>query len=212
MPDPIAGVDPGFEGAVGAIDGESGSLEVLYDMPLRDKGNGRAREVDIQALNGIFVDLKNRGVADVNLEWPTTRPDEASEASKRFGVGLGNVEALVVANGMKLHRVAPNKWKQDLGLPGKKNGLHTAIEARRLACDESLRLVPGITRDHVYGPRGGPKDGRAEALLIAFWAWSRTVPAMRVLAERWGKDSVQSQAFMLMGGRRGRKVKPGPMF
>lgn len=211
MLEPIAGVDPGFEGGIGAVSGDDGSLEVLYDMPLRDKARGRRREVDVDALNRIFIDLHQRGVAAVHLEWPTTRPDEAAESSKRFGVGLGNVEGMVIANGMKLARVAPNKWKQDLGLPGKKDRLHTATEARRLACDQALRLIPGIERHHLYGPRGGAKDGRAEALLIAWWSWSRSFHAMRVLSERWGRDSVEAQAFMLMGGRRGRKVKKGPM-
>ena len=211
MLEPIGGVDPGFEGGIGVINGDSGSLEVLYDMPQRNQAKGRRREVDVDALNWIFRDLHQRGVADVHLEWPTTRPEESAESSKRFGVGLGNIEALVIANGMKLARVAPNKWKQDLGLPGKKDGLTTATEARRLACEQALRLIPGIERDHLYGPRGGAKDGRAEALLIAWWSWSRSIHAMRVLADRWGKDSVQAQAFMLMGGRRIRKVRPGPL-
>ena len=146
------------------------------------------------------------------MEWPSTRPDEAAEASKRFGVGLGNLEALVVAHGMDITRVSPNKWKQDLGLPGKKNPNYTVTESKRAACKEALRVVPNISATSVFGPKGGPKDGRAEAVLIAWWAWSRTVHGMRVLAKRWGKDSIEAQAFVLSSGRRGRKVRKGPLF
>ena len=208
----IAGVDPGFEGAVATLRTSDGLLDAVWDMPLRPKRPGLKREVDIDVLNAIFVEIHGRGVSEVKLEWPTTRPEESAEASKRFGVGLGNVEALVVANGMKLDRVAPNHWKQSLGLTGKKNTRTTPLEARKLACDECLRLVTNVSRKTLYGPRGGAKDGRAEAILIAFWSWSRAASAHRVLAGRWGKGSTEAQAFMLSAGRRGRKVKKGPLF
>ncbi len=206
------GIDPGFEGAVSILDAQ-GELVTLWDMPLLDrKAKGRTRQVDVKALAALMVSCRRLEAPEVYLEWPTTRPDEAAEASKRFGVGLGYIEALVAANAMDLTRVAPNKWKQDLGLPGKKHADYTVTESKRMACSEVLRLVPNVERAHVFGPKGGAKDGRAEAILIAWWSWSRTVHGMRVLAERWGKGSIEAQAFVLSAGRRGRKVRKGPLF
>lgn len=181
-------------------------------MPLLDRvAKGRSRQIDVKGLAAVMVQCGLIEGAQVYLEWPATRPDEAAEASKRFGVGLGYLEALVIANAIDLVRVAPNKWKQDLGLPGKKNAGVTPTEAKRAACNEVLRLIPDVQRADFFGPKGGPKDGRAEAVLIAWWAWSRTFHAMRVLSDRWGRGSVETQAFVLSGGRRRRKVKPGPL-
>jgi hypothetical protein len=210
MPETWIGIDPGYRGAVAALD-DQGRLLALWDIPLVDPKARRRKNlrIDLDALNAIVASLRYYRDPLVRLEWPTTRPDEAAESSKNFGVGLGQIEALCRAHGLNLDKVAPNKWKGDLGLPGKKKDK----KAGREACDAAMLWIPDQERSTFFGPRGGPRDGRAEAALIAWHGWSRTLSAMRVLRERYGKDAVEIQAFCLMAGshRRGRKSLRLPM-
>lgn len=209
MPHTWIGIDPGLKGAIGVV-GEQGQMLTLWDMPTkRTHARSRSVQVDVAALDAIFRLLPQYPNPIVRLEWPTTRPDESAEASKNFGVGLGNLEALCHAHRLELDKVAPNKWKGDLGLPGKKKNR----DAGRLACAFCLQWVVDVPESLVFGPRGGPLDGRAEALLIAWHGWSRTLAAMRTLRDRFGKDAVELHAFALLAGsgRRGhRSIKNLP--
>lgn len=204
MPQTWIGIDPGLQGAIAAI-GDQGQMLAVWDMPtLRTHARARRTQVDVAALDAIIRTLTLYPDPIVRLEWPTTRPEESAEASKNFGVGLGHLEALCQAHRLPLDKVAPNKWKGDLGLPGKKKDR----QAGRKACEFCERWVMAVPHSLVFGPRGGPKDGRAEALLIAWHGWSRNLAAMRVLRDRYGKDSDEMMAFALMAGsgRRGRKT------
>lgn len=210
MSSTFVGIDPGFKGAIGALNSQ-GCLSVLWDIPLyiHEFRKRRKHEINVQHLDAIFRMLTTLPDPQVILEWPTTRPGEEAEASKRFGVGLGQLEALCAAYKLPMVKLPPNKWKMDLGLPGKK----ADPLAARKACDEVLRVVPDLERSVVFGPRGGPLDGRAEALLIAWWKWSRRIESQRILAERWGRGSLNATAFCLQAGsarrrRRGASI-PG---
>lgn len=210
------GIDPGLEGAVAVLDGE-GNLACLWDIPIEYvKRKRRQKQVHLELLDRIIAALPRYDRPAVHLEWPTTRPDEAAEASKNFGVGLGQLEALCMARGLEVVKLPPQKWKQDLGLPGKKHPHYTPTEARKAACNFACRMIPNLERSTVYGPRGGAKDGRAEALLMAWWGWSRTAEGMRILRERWGSmaESTEAMEFCLRAGSgrayRSRKKK-GPV-
>lgn len=196
MPKTWIGIDPGLKGAIGVIDDE-GQMLAVWDLPTAvTRSRARRTQVDVAALDAIIRLLPLYPDPIVRLEWPTTRPDESPEASKNFGVGLGQLEALCQAHGLTLDKVAPNKWKGDLGLPGKK----ADPQAARMACEFAEHWVKAVPHSLVFGPRGGPKDGRAEALLIAWHGWSRRLSAMRTLRGRYGKDSNEMLAFALMAG------------
>lgn len=204
MPQTFIGIDPGLRGAIGVLNSD-GCMEAVWDLPTRQSGaRTRRTQVDVDALWSIFNHwLVQYPDPVVRLEWPTTRPNEAAEASKNFGVGLGQLEAMATAAGLSLDKVAPNKWKADLGLPGKKKDKL----AGRKACEFCEKWVETTSKTLLYGPRGGPRDGRAEALLIAWHGWSRTLSGMRKVVERFGRGSIEAQAFTLMAGsgKRGRK-------
>lgn len=190
----FVGVDPGFSGAIGAVDQEC-RFRGLWDMPTRG-GEGRTREIDAAALVLMARHIvQTAHAAEVYLEWPQTRPNEAPEASKRFGVGLGNLEAAFLAAGATVHRVAPNLWKGQLGLEGKDRDATEARNAAVRMAEDFVRPPAGALR----GPRGGALDGRAEALLIAWWAATRTREGLAAL------DEDTRLARLLMGGRRRRR-------
>lgn len=144
----------------------------VWDLPVVQRGTDRQREFDAEELVRIVGEIvvHNR-VEGVFLEWPSTRPDESPESSKRFGVGLGLLEGVFTCSGYRPTRVAPNKWKGRLGLSGKDQD---PLEARGAAVRMAEEFVLGMPPDTLRGPRGGLLDGRAEALLIAWEALTST--------------------------------------
>lgn len=165
------GIDPGWEGAIAVIDSHS-RFNRVWDMPVRG-GEGRSREMDVPELLRIVGEIQSSGhlLNKIALEWPQTRPDEAPEASKRFGVGLGNLEAAFFMTGVYVTRVAPNRWKGRLGLHGKEGN---ELESREASVRMAGEFIKDLPPDTLHGPRGGLKDGRAEALLIAWEALTST--------------------------------------
>lgn len=199
---PVVGVDPGVQGAIGIIGPDTAFIDV-YDLPTI--GEGRAGEFDADLLWSIIRDIAEaHACPHVRLEWPQTRPTEAPESSKRFGVGLGLLWGLFRAAGCPVERVAPNKWKGRLGLVGKKQAGGAGV-AKQQAVDYAELVIPGLPADAVRGPRGGMLDGRAEALLIAWEAVSRTELGLRSMSPHLREMRV------LMGGKKKRSGFRGPV-
>lgn len=193
------GIDPGFKGAIGVIDIRS-NFVCIYDMPVRG-ADGRGQEFDVPALCRVASEIRESvKVQKVLLEWPSTRPGEAPESSKRFGVGLGALDGVFTAFGMSPVRVAPNKWKGRLGLSGKDEDSTQAREDAVRLAGEFIKRVPDGT---LRGPRGGALDGRAEALLIAWEALTCTREGLE------GLDQDTRLARVVFGGSGRRRRKPG---
>lgn len=193
------GIDPGFAGAVGAIN-ERGEFLWVRDIPVTEKDGGRSREFDLDGLVGIVCECARSPNPKVLLEYPTTRPDESAESSKRFGVGLGILEGMFTFAGLPPLRVAPNKWKQRLGLMGKSND---PLAAREQAVRFAMDFIPGCDHSVLHGVRGGLKDGRAEALLVAWEGLTGTIVGLRNLP-------YETRLARLMFGGGNRKRKGGP--
>ena len=187
------GIDPGVKGAIGAIN-EHMEFCWVEDMPV--VGEGRTGESDLCSLAEVVVRVAGHSSPRVLLEWPQTRPDEAPESSKRFGVGLGILEGMFSFAGCEVKRVAPNKWKGRLGLKGKEQDEYAArLQAVEMA-EGFIKAVPAGT---LRGVRGGLKDGRAEALMIAWEAATGTLDGLRNL------DFETRMARLTFGSRRRRK-------
>lgn len=194
------GIDPGFSGAIAVID-ERGRFLLAEDMPV--KGEGRQSEFDLDHLVTIIAWISRLPKPRVFLEYPTTRPDESAESSKRFGVGLGLLEGMFTYAGMPVTRVAPNKWKGRLGLMGKDKD---ELKARQQAVEMATTFIRGMPDGALLGPRGGLKDGRAEALLIAWEALTCTMEGLR------NQPVDVRLARVMFGGGRRRKKSAGDGF
>ena len=198
------GIDPGFTGGIADIDA-SGTRVRVWDMPTRLRGKtkgSRYRAIDLPKLYDILRDAALGGPHVWGLENPTTRPGDGAERMLRFGRGIGNLEALIycVSAGDEPELVAPNLWKGRLGLKGKETDEHS-----NLGVDLFKRYYP----DHeplLYGPRGGIKDGRLDALLIAHWLRVRSISGMKGVVEQFGRDSAEAMAIVLGGGKKKRKL------
>jgi hypothetical protein len=107
----------------------------------------------------------------------------------------------VLALRQDYQRIDPQKWKNRLGLPGKQ--LDPGLKLHLTIFDTYFPEY----RPLITGPRGGIKDGRLEAVLIAEYMRRKTMGGMRATADRFGKDSVEAMGMVLGMGRRRRKKK-----
>lgn len=187
------GIDPGFSGAISYINKTATMIEV-HDLPVT--GEGKKREFDLDGIIGILRRYSFLPDTVVGLEWPSTRPGEGAERSERFGRGKGYLHALCHALKLRYHLVVPALWKGRLSLPGKTD---PTANQQGLAL---LRTFYSEAEGLVLGPRGGIKDGRLDALLIAHFLRTLSVGGMRSVVNKFGKGSVEAQALLLGRGRR----------
>jgi len=150
------GIDPGLDGALSLI--RNGQLIGVLDMPTNTvKVAGKKRRVidDVQ----LRFDLRSEALPDgsmVVIEQQSTRPGQSSQSGLKTGYGYGLIIGVVVGLGYPYRIVTPKQWKKPFGLTDNK------AESVALAAE----LWP-YAAESFYGPRGGGKDGRAEAALIA---------------------------------------------
>lgn len=159
------GIDPGFTGAIGLID-DRGEYMEAWDLPVGG-GSGRNREFDEAGLNLLVYRLRQMQEMGIDLvvglEKPASRQGEAAHSSHRFGEGIGMLRGMLSAHMIGYRKISPNLWKGRLGLPGKQ------IRGANKACAQYLVTFYPVAERIVYGSKGGVKDGRLDALLIAHW-------------------------------------------
>lgn len=188
-----AGIDPGYNGGIGLISGDAKVVQV-WDMPIT--GTGRDRQIDMPELESVFKRLARYPALRLLMEYPTTRPGEGAERSKRFGEQLGILRMGMHCLGLPGELIAPNLWKARLGLPGKQEA--DALKRCVAYWDRQYPSCPGLVR----GPRGGIKDGRLDALLIAHFSRQGTLTGLRGLVQQHGQGSPEVMAKVIGGGRR----------
>ena len=88
------------------------------------------------------------------------RPGMAAKAMFSFGQNTGHWEMILLSLGIPFQMITPQGWQK--GLIVKSDGVDTKTRAKVVA----LRLFPEL-ESRLIGPRGGVKDGRIDALLIA---------------------------------------------
>ena len=153
------GVDPGVTGAIAVL--ADGEPVAFIDMPTYPRPSGRGREVDPYNLADRFRDVlrRNHGAhAFACLEEIAMRPENSRGSDQSTGVNLGIIKGVLGALGISWSQVRPQTWKKWADLIG------TEKDAARLLAQ---RRYPNHT-----GALARKKDqGRADALLIARWAW-----------------------------------------
>lgn len=158
------GIDPGLSGAVAVLaDGEG---VAVHDMPVREV-DGK-REVDGMELAGLIRDIRRiypgaDFAACIETVFAMGRGKDGAggaAAMQCLGDARGCARGVLEALGVPYTRAASTSWKRSFGLIGQ------GKDASRQA---ALRLFPGLAGEL----KRKKDDGRAEALLIAKWAYSR---------------------------------------
>lgn len=149
-PPVILGVDPGVSGAVAAVDA-TGALVWAEDMPALDKHVNAAALADLIGAEVVTL---------AAVESVHAMPRQGVSSSFNFGRSYGVVLGVLAALDVPVVHPTPATWKRRMGLSADK------AASRRLATD----LWPS----HAQLFKRVRDDGRAEAALIARFAWTTT--------------------------------------
>lgn len=161
------GIDPGKSGAVAVLkDGHPGFVNEPWvsDTPVLVTGVKGKLSYDPQGMRALLVNMI-AGEPDVLvvLETQQAMPKQGVSSTFTTGMGYGLWIGLLAGLQVPYRVVRPDAWKKVLmaGQP----------RTARACVDVALRYYPRA-RDSLVGPKGGLKDGRADALLLAHFAKS----------------------------------------
>jgi hypothetical protein len=155
------GIDPGQSGAIAAL--ADGAFVGCWDMPtLTRKAGGELVNANALAaeLRGLLP-LHSGAAVQVALEQVGAMPGQGVSSMFRFGQADGIVRGVVGALGLALVEVAPVTWKRRFCLTGQDKDA-----ARTLAVQRFPEAAAQLTRKRDVG--------RADALLIAEWAFQES--------------------------------------
>jgi len=158
----VCGIDPGGAGAMATIEGLN--VVSVFDME-RDLG-----PITGGALSAEAITRELRESAPEMIVIEKQGPQAVTSKKSIFSLGR-NYQALL--SGIKPYVsereavivlfVTPQAWKRKLGLTAKRGS--TSKEKKMLTANMAENMFPGVAK----GPRGGTKDGRADALMIAVY-------------------------------------------
>jgi crossover junction endodeoxyribonuclease RuvC len=158
----IIGIDPGLNGAIAVITPEA---YAVHDIPVLEVKKGKSvkrRYNAVEIARIIKTVLTNAAVKNQNVEvWLEdvhAMPGQGVTSMFSMGRGLGIYEGIVSAIGLPLQYISPITWKKKV-----MNGQGKEKDA---AVYKAQQLFPNAV---LTTPRGRLLDGRAEALLIAYY-------------------------------------------
>lgn len=82
----------------------------------------------------------------------------SAKATFNFGFNVGILHGIIRTLGLPLDLIQPKAWQKHAGVIAKGKDIKQAV------ADICARVYPSA---EIYGPQGGLKDGRSDALLIA---------------------------------------------
>lgn len=151
------GIDPGASGALARFDSARNVVEIV-DMPMAPFGLSRGLN------HWGLADLLSRW-ADVSvsvvIERVSAMPGQGVVSMFTFGQYFGAVKQAVASAGIAYTLIEPRIWKRVYGLQGGR-------ENKGASAAKAIELFPEL-KPLMYGPKGGVKDGRAEAVLLAHY-------------------------------------------
>lgn len=153
----IIGIDPGISGAIAFV--SEGKFIAVYDLPtikIKSK-NGTKNRIDLESFS-LLIDSYSKDVLTAFIEEVGQIGTKADPFSSFvFGFSTGLVHGVLGAFSIPINTIRPNIWKAFLGLDSDKNK----------SMEKAIRLFPEAAK-HLTRKMD---HGRAEALLIAYFAW-----------------------------------------
>lgn len=154
------GIDPGAAGAIAVLFPQSPSSPLIYDMPenlgdIRDLLDGSAKAAT-RARIPLYVAIERQQAM--------AKEGVRQGVSSTFATGMGYGSLLGLLHGLYIPHevVGAQTWLRAMGVPA------GAPKAKHV--DAAQAMFPTAV---FKGPRGGLKDGRADAALIAEWVRQR---------------------------------------
>lgn len=158
----LVAVDPGLSGALALYDTEIRDLK-LRDMPTYERkvsgAKAARRFLDEAEVLSILQWGTVMGAEMLVIEEVGGLPGQSGSAAFTFGYGVAVVVTTARLLGMRIERVRPAKWKQEMNCPADK----------RAARARASELLPAYADQWKLAKH----DGRAEAALLALYAERR---------------------------------------
>lgn len=149
MASAVFGIDPGAKGAICLFDPVSGTIE------FRDTSDNPVEIFEwVQSCIPAY-NVRIAGIEDVHSIFGMS-----AKSNFGFGFNVGLMHGIFRASGLGLDTAKPKVWQKAVGVPVKSKNVKKEV------ANICGRLYPKVP---IYGPRGGLKDGRSDALMIAHY-------------------------------------------
>lgn len=157
--DIILGVDPGASGSLAVIDVNCKLIDII-DFN------------EDEVINHLH--MYHKRVVKAGIEQVHSMPGQGVVSVFAFGQNFGWWKGVLDVFDIEYTEIRPQEWKKKLGLTMPKDLTKTKEqrkkEGKAMACKMASDLWGS---EWFYGKRGGLKDGRAEAALIAKYVLTR---------------------------------------
>lgn len=161
----VIGIDPGNSGALVILPNKAEDLMVFLDMPVIELRRGGGKVPDVSEIIKFIDDTGVGGDDIVFLEKPAKRPTffggkvvSSVQANYLAGYYAAMFCTLFRLKGIRYQEVTPQAWQKVFSISSKSGD--TGEQSYLIAS----KLYP---KAELTGKRGGKKDGRSDALLIA---------------------------------------------
>jgi crossover junction endodeoxyribonuclease RuvC len=150
------GIDPGKSGAIACIKDDR-EIILVRDYP--GDVHGCVDIVDKIISKSDTIPRMHIGkFIQAAIERAQSMPKQGVRSMFNYGVNYGDWRGCLASPKIPFEHPTPQMWRKGL--------ITTMGTAKNPSMDAARRLFPEA---ELYGPRGGARDGRAEALLIAEW-------------------------------------------
>ncbi len=148
------GIDPGMSGAVAII---SDNDVVVLDTPTTFVKKGKKNKTMYveSSMADILSPFMEKDV-HVFIEKVHSMPGQGVTAMFSMGEGYGLWRGIVAALKLPYTLITPQSWKKKM--------MEGMGKEKPASCYRAQQLFPNV---ELFGPKGGAKDGRGDALLIA---------------------------------------------
>lgn len=149
----IMGIDPGVAGGLCVIDTVACTMALL-PMPLEAGVKGK----DKVSARGLIEAIRSADPDAAFLEDVFASPQMGVTSAFSFGDGFGCTRTAILSHDIALYLVRPQIWKSATKTP----------KDKKQATTRAAQIFPDAHKVF-FGPRGGIKDGLAEASLLCFY-------------------------------------------
>ena len=152
------GIDPGKKGAISMI--HEGKVARVDPIPILDE-----KTIDLRGLNVYLRSFKDITLPSVHvfLEQVSAMPGQGVVSMFSFGRTYGQIEGMLVGNGLPYTLVRPQKWQKVMY-----EGVEGTSKERSIVAAQ--RLFPDINFLATERSRK-PHEGMCEAALIGLYGW-----------------------------------------
>ena len=158
----VIGVDPGTQGAICLLESETGR-HLFIATPQVKHIRESVDAIKLGLPNGINVDA-------VAIEDVHSIHNSSAKSNFQFGRNLGLLEATMHGMFRDIEYVQPKAWHKACGITFLYPFGATAEQKKKCRKEQVAEMALQLYPDaKIFGPRGGLKDGKSDALMIAHY-------------------------------------------